>query len=663
MTGRREKPDFIVDSSGNVQDVRHVMYSSSQVPPGRPPGNGSGSYPKPPSSRQPKRTIYFIPIPIGLIIFLLFSLIRHLNQPEKSANTFGSEGAYGMFQSGNHSFSTGDYDMALVYYGLALDSEPDVAEIYNRRGLVFRARGDYDRALADFDRALELAPESATVYNNRGITCHDMGDYEQAIAGLGQAIELQPNLGKAYYNRGLVYLTLDDYDQVIVEMDQAIEHSSRWVPIPASEPSDSGPGLLAGFYEELEATQSAAPLPWAQYYRGLAYLAKGEYDSAIADLEKAGQLEPGLDAANEALTLAYAALAQTPGALAVPRPSPSGAAWPTETPWAVPTKTVRPVPTSRALPMESWTCIGLVGGNVMTLAIDPVSPTTLYAGMADDHLFKSTDGGKTWSAADRGLSATSVRALVIGLAMPSTLYAGTDGGVYKSTNGGGNWVNAGLISTDVSALVIDPVTPATLYAGSDRGGVYRSTDGAGSWSPVNTGQTQPQVIALAIDPTTPNILYAGTHSYTNQRTMRYYPGNVLKSTDGGRSWSSVIAGYTYYRTLAIDPVTPATLYVGTSEGFYRSADGGGSWSTTEAGLGGSTVFALAVHPMTTTILYAGTNDGVYKSLDGGRNWISVNTGLTNTDVRALAIDPAMPSTVYAGTWGSGVFVLQQEDVP
>jgi photosystem II stability/assembly factor-like uncharacterized protein len=95
-----------------------------------------------------------------------------------------------------------------------------------------------------------------------------------------------------------------------------------------------------------------------------------------------------------------------------------------------------------------WTSNGPEGGCIYALAIDPVTPTTLYAGTEN-------------------------------------------GGVFKSTNGGGNWspVNTGLTDTIVRALAIDPVTPTTLYAGTYRGSVFKSTNGGGNWSPVNTGLT------------------------------------------------------------------------------------------------------------------------------------------------------------------------------
>ena len=83
-------------------------------------------------------------------------------------------------------------------------------------------------------------------------------------------------------------------------------------------------------------------------------------------------------------------------------------------------------------------------------------------------MFKSTNGGADWSAVNIGLTNYYVYALAIDPATPSTLYAGTDGGVFKSTNGGAAWsaFNTGLTNPYVHALAIDPATPGTLYAGT-----------------------------------------------------------------------------------------------------------------------------------------------------------------------------------------------------
>jgi photosystem II stability/assembly factor-like uncharacterized protein len=117
-------------------------------------------------------------------------------------------------------------------------------------------------------------------------------------------------------------------------------------------------------------------------------------------------------------------------------------------------------------------------------------------------VFKSTDGGTTWSAVNSGLTNTAVFALAIDPTTPNTLYAGTGGGgVFKSTNGGATWVATGTGPTNVRALAINPTTPTTLYAGTNGGGVFKSTDGGTTWSAVNTGLTNLYVRALVINPT------------------------------------------------------------------------------------------------------------------------------------------------------------------
>lgn len=131
---------------------------------------------------------------------------------------------------------------------------------------------------------------------------------------------------------------------------------------------------------------------------------------------------------------------------------------------------------------------GPIGVDVVALAIDPSTPATLYAG-TDGGVFKSANGGDSWSASNTGIWSTYVHALAIDPSTPATLYAGTGGySVFKSTNGGTSWSfsNTGIRSTYVYALVIDPSTPATLYAGTNAG-VFKSTNGGTSWTAVNSG--------------------------------------------------------------------------------------------------------------------------------------------------------------------------------
>lgn len=164
----------------------------------------------------------------------------------------------------------------------------------------------------------------------------------------------------------------------------------------------------------------------------------------------------------------------------------------------------------------TWTAVntGLRSPYVEALAIDPAAPATLYAGTNGPQVFKSTDSANTWGATGPGPNNPwgygSVFALAINPVTPATLYAGTDYGLFKSTDGGGSWTD---ISTDLTRIVlslaVDPVNPATLYAGTSVGGVFKSTNADNGWTPFNAGLGNLHVKALAIDPSTSRI-YAGT---------------------------------------------------------------------------------------------------------------------------------------------------------
>ncbi|MBZ5728082.1 MAG: IPT/TIG domain-containing protein [Acidobacteriia bacterium] len=305
------------------------------------------------------------------------------------------------------------------------------------------------------------------------------------------------------------------------------------------------------------------------------------------------------------------------------------------------------------------------------LAIDPSNPATLYAAEYGGGVFKSINGGASWTASSSGLTNLGVLALVVDPSNPATLYAGTTkGGVFRSTNGGASWSasNPGL-PYDVRALAIDPWNPATLYAGidagSNAGGVYKSSNGGASWSASNSGLFSVAylpVFALAIDPSNPADLYAG----------KYDGYGVFKSSNGGASWSASNTGLpaissanSYVLALAIDRSNPTTLYAGTAFGYgvFKSSNGGASWSASNSGLTtafDSQISALAIDPANPATIYAGTylqgsSGGVSKSSNGGTSWSASNNGLTAVGVNALAIDPWNPATLYAATGAGTVF--------
>src|SRR5439155_25006399 len=128
------------------------------------------------------------------------------------------------------------------------------------------------------------------------------------------------------------------------------------------------------------------------------------------------------------------------------------------------------------------------------------------------------------------------------------------------------------------------------------------------------------------------------------------------TAEGGiNSWTSIGPEGGSIPALAIDPVTPGTLYARAGGGVFKSVNAGESWSAVNTGLSDQFVLVLAIDPQTPATVYAGTYRGVFKSINGGGRWSAVNTGLSNRVVVALAIDPQTSATLYAGIFGDGGF--------
>jgi len=335
----------------------------------------------------------------------------------------------------------------------------------------------------------------------------------------------------------------------------------------------------------------------------------------------------------------------------------------------------------------SWTRVQT--GNVRAIAFDTTAMATAYAGLQNQGVFKSVNG-TDWSNVSTGLN-TSVSSLAIHPQTPTILYAGTDAGVYRTIDGANSWMAAqgGMTDRKTRSLVID--TAGRLIAGTEGGqGTYRSLDGM-MWTVANTGLANVSVQALAVHASSPTNLYAGTDS------------GVWKSINAGSTWGNVLAQGLVVRALAIDPMSPASVFAGgartTTSGptLYHTEDGARSWSsyssvqsipvtsilllsmpmgqvflaTEGSGLmtgnsaansfsgvsiGDSFIHALAADPSSPMTLYAGTRNSpyLYKSINGGNTWLRFADGLPMQAVNALVAHPLNPGTVYAAT-GAGVY--------
>jgi photosystem II stability/assembly factor-like uncharacterized protein len=199
---------------------------------------------------------------------------------------------------------------------------------------------------------------------------------------------------------------------------------------------------------------------------------------------------------------------------------------------------------------------------VGAISIHPTRDGEVYAGAEAGRIFRSGDGGSSWSE----LSPPTTRVAITVLAMDEKrLYAGTNSeGVYWSDDRGTTWGRpAGRLSRGtVWNLTFEPAS-GDLFAGT-HDGLFRSANRGATWTQANKGMRSWNVLAIAADPSSPSTLYAGTAAA------------LYKSFDHGQSWAE-LKDELYVTALAVDPRDPSTLYAATHLGVLKSASAGQKW--------------------------------------------------------------------------------------
>ena len=283
----------------------------------------------------------------------------------------------------------------------------------------------------------------------------------------------------------------------------------------------------------------------------------------------------------------------------------------------------------------------------LLVTVDPTNSQIVYAA-AGSAVCKSMDGGRDFQCVTIGLGTvqTTLTSLIVDPRQPLTLYASatTNGGVYKSTDGGQTWKNAsaGLPSGFISSVVEDPFHSGVLWAWAGNGG-YVSTDGATTWKQSNMPWPQNSSVSgmgspvIAFDPVTPGIIYGPQFVEGNLG-----PTGIEKSTDGGATWTILKFPFGACCVLP-DPKVSGTLYAaGIANNqppvyFWKSTDGGVTWTSVALPAGASST--LAVDPANSSIMMAGE----FRSADGGKTWQPTNASRAITPT----FSPSSPGVVYA----------------
>jgi photosystem II stability/assembly factor-like uncharacterized protein len=281
----------------------------------------------------------------------------------------------------------------------------------------------------------------------------------------------------------------------------------------------------------------------------------------------------------------------------------------------LPTAFAAPMPPDQLTSALRWRSVGpYTGGRVTTVAGIADQPNVFYMGTAGGGVWETEDYGHSWkNISDKDFKSNNIGAMAIAPSNPQIIYVGTGDsaprntvltgeGMYKSTDGGKTWTFIGLGETHIiSWILVDPSNPDVVYVAAlghlfgpnpDRG-VFKTTDGGQTWKKILYVNDDTGAITMAMDPSNPSVVYAAMW----QMSRRHWtfssggPGSgIYKTTDGGANWTNIShqpglpTGIFGKVGIAVAPSRPNVVYAliqadyqGQAGGLFRSDDAGQSW--------------------------------------------------------------------------------------
>lgn len=320
------------------------------------------------------------------------------------------------------------------------------------------------------------------------------------------------------------------------------------------------------------------------------------------------------------------------------------------------------------------------------ICIDQQRPDTVWVGTGEtwvrnsvsmgDGIYLTTNGGTTWE--HRGLKETErISGIEIDPNNPNTVYAGAAGhlwgpneerGVFKTTDGGKTWTKILYVdeNTGCADLAMDPNDPNVLYAamwefrrkpytfssGGAGSGLYKSTDGGKSWNKIHQGFPEGDYgrIAIAVAPSNSKKIYITLECKEMDKKGLYV------SDDAGANWKWVSNSFNttvrpfYFSRMVVDPLDEDKIFK-CGLNLVVSEDAGKSFRTVGSGVH-SDIHAIWVSPKDPEMVYIGTDGGAYRSLDGGRLFEQF-MNLPISQFYHVSVDMDEPYNVYGGLQDNG----------
>jgi len=326
-----------------------------------------------------------------------------------------------------------------------------------------------------------------------------------------------------------------------------------------------------------------------------------------------------------------------------------------------------------------WELVGPtnIGGRITDIEVPADQSDIIYVGAASGGVFKTEDQGSSWQQIFHGIPTISIGDMAIDPQNSDVLYVGTGeansssfsfigSGIYKSNDGGVNWISAGLEnSAYIGRIVVDhensnrvfAAACGNLFTPSNDRGIYRSQDGGGSWEQVLFVSDTTAAIDLVQSPIDADVLYAAFWERSRGLTYRRSFGKttgLYKTVDGGDTWTELTNGLPNSLLekgrlgISISQSNPQVLYAmydmpNQETWVYKTTDGGDSWQRLNDGslYGMGSSFGwyfgqIRVNPNDENMVFA-LGQVMYKSTNSGSSWSQI-AGSVHVDHHAMCFD-------------------------
>ena len=323
--------------------------------------------------------------------------------------------------------------------------------------------------------------------------------------------------------------------------------------------------------------------------------------------------------------------------------------------------------------------IGFIHRHILAIMPDATERGRLLASVFHDgsggSVFSSSDGGESWQSAATGLGTRDVFSFYQVPNNPNTIYAGTNTGVYRSTDRGASWTFSGL---EQIKKVEKPPARKTQRRRAEwspsavgRYETVAASKPSSNQKSKKPAQKRPVKAVKKEKPKVEAVTAPGFVQLTKQvdgitgfadgegRTglLAATMDGLYRTFDESKGWEKIsINGYEpggRVYSISTHKDTPRKILAGTRMGLFISTDGGDSWQHVERGPSDATVKAIAQDPRDAQLIIVGTNQYIFRSTNGGRTWVKRGGGLPSGDFTAVVINPTNPDEVMAAEYSRG----------